>query len=35
MLTDDGRQLDFFVRSPAADYAGAKLDAVFDSFRLR
>jgi hypothetical protein len=35
VLTDDGRQLDFFVRSPAADYAGAKLGTVFDSFRLR
>jgi hypothetical protein len=35
VLTDDGRQLDFFVRSPAADYEGAQLATVFDSFRLR
>jgi hypothetical protein len=35
VLTEDGRQLDFFVRSPAADFAGAKLDAIFDSFRLQ
>ncbi|HWK27467.1 MAG TPA: hypothetical protein VNS09_12945 [Solirubrobacter sp.] len=35
VLLPDGRQLDFFVRSPAGDYAGAKLDAVFDSFRVR
>ena len=33
--TEDGRQLDFFVRSPAGDYAAAKLGAIFDSFRLR
>ena len=32
--TDDGRQLDFFVRSPAGDYTAAKLGAIFDSFRL-
>ena len=35
VLTEDGRALDFFVRSPARDYAGAKLQAIFDSFRLR
>jgi hypothetical protein len=35
VLTNDGRQLDFFVRSPAADYSGAKLDAIVNSFRLR
>ena len=33
--TEDGRQLDFFVRSPAGDYGAAKLQAIFDSFRLR
>jgi hypothetical protein len=33
--TADGRQLDFFVRSPARDYTAAKLGAIFDSFRLR
>ena len=32
--TEDGRQLDFFVRSPAGDYAAAKLATVFDSFRV-
>ena len=29
--TSDGRQLDFFVRSPAGDYSAAKLQAIFDS----
>ena len=32
--TKDGRQLDFFVRSPARDYAAARLATVFDSFRV-
>jgi hypothetical protein len=31
--TNDGRQLDFFVRSPARDYDAAKLATIFDSFR--
>ena len=35
VLTEDGRALDFFVRSPAGDFAGANLQAIFDSFRLR
>jgi hypothetical protein len=35
VLTEDGRQLDFFVRSPAADFDGAKLPAIFESFRLQ
>jgi hypothetical protein len=33
--TKDGRQLDFFVRSPAGDYSAAKLQAIFDSFALQ
>ena len=35
VLTEDGRALDFFVRSPAGDFADANLQAIFDSFRLR
>ena len=32
--TEDGLYSDFFVRSPAGDYAAAKLATVFDSFRV-
>jgi hypothetical protein len=35
VLTQDGRQLDFFVRAPVRDYAPAELDAVLASLRLR
>jgi hypothetical protein len=34
VVTEDGRQLDFFVRSPAADFDAARLGAIFASFRL-
>jgi hypothetical protein len=35
VLTEDGRQLDFFVRGPVADFTAARLGTIFDSFRLQ
>jgi hypothetical protein len=34
-ITEDGMLYDFFVRAPVADFDGARLDEVLDTFRLK